>query len=119
MISAAVRMTTGKYISDPTSGMRLYKRNIIRLFSDDTIHAPEPDTIAYLIRMGADVREVKVEMEDRKEGKSYLTPKNAIKYMVRVLSSILIFQWFREKKKVTKDTQEIFREGHQEMGKTA
>ena len=119
MISAAVRMTTGKYISDPTSGMRLYKRNIIRLFSDDTIHAPEPDTIAYLIRMGADVREVKVEMEDRKEGQSYLTPKNAVKYMVRVLSSILILQWFREKKKVTKDTEEILREGHQEMGKTA
>lgn len=119
MISAAIRITTGKYITDPTSGMRLYKRNIIRLFSEETDHVPEPDTIAYLIRMGADVREVKVEMEDRKEGQSYLTPINAIKYMLRVLSSILIFQWFREKEKVTQDTEEIRQEEHHEMGKTA
>ena len=96
MISGAIWMTTGKYLTDPTSGMRLYKKNIFRLFTDDANYAPEPDTIAYLIRMGADVQEVKVEMEERKEGKSYLVPANAIKYMIKVLLSILLFQWFWE-----------------------
>lgn len=100
MISAAIRMTTGKYLTDPTSGMRLYGKNIMRLFAKDLSHAPEPDTIAYLIRMGAKVQEVKTEMEERKEGQSYLTPINATKYMIRVLSSILIFQWFRGKKTI-------------------
>ena len=102
MISAAIWLTTGKKLTDPTSGMRLYRRNIVRLFANDITHAPEPNTIAYLIRMGADVREVKVEMEERKEGKSYLTPVNASKYMIKVLSSILISQWFKKRIKVTK-----------------
>ncbi|MCI5995338.1 MAG: glycosyltransferase family 2 protein [Blautia sp.] len=101
MISAAIKMTTGKYLTDPTSGMRLYKRNIIRLFAENNEYSPEPDTIACLIRMGADVQEVKVEMEERTRGKSYLTPVNATKYMVRVLSSILLLQWTRKKKKAT------------------
>lgn len=105
MISAAIWMTTGKYLTDPTSGMRLYKRNMIRLFTEHENLSPEPDTIAYLIRMGANVQEVKVEMEDRKKGQSYLTPKNATKYMIRVLSSILVFQWFWDKKKVRKESQ--------------
>ena len=104
MISAAIRMTTGKQLTDPTSGMRLYGRNIVRLFAKDLDHTPEPDTIAYLIRMGANVQEVKAEMEERKEGQSYLTPINATKYMIRVLSSLLIFQWFREKKTITEES---------------
>ena len=61
---------------------------MIRRFAKDASYAPEPATIAYLIRMGADVQEVKVEMEERTKGKSYLTPINATKYMVRELSSI-------------------------------
>ena len=104
MISAAIWLTTEKYLTDPTSGMRLYRRNMIRRFTKDASYAPEPDTVAYLIRMGADVQEVKVKMEERTKGKSYLTPVNATKYMVRELSSILFRQWFRERRKVRKDT---------------
>ena len=100
MISAAIRLTTGQSLTDPTSGMRLYGKRIIRLFTGDSSYAPEPDTIAYMVRMGANVQEVKVEMEDRKEGKSYLTPINATKYMIKELASILIFQWFREEKNI-------------------
>ena len=109
MISGAIWLTTGKRLTDPTSGMRLYKRNIVRRFAKDASYAPEPATVAYLIRMGADVQEVKVEMEERTRGKSYLTPINATKYMARELSSILFRQWFRERRKVRKDT------GHQEQ----
>lgn len=107
MISATIRLTTGKYLTDPTSGMRLYRRNIIRCFTECIGYAPEPDTIACLIRRGMDVQEVKVKMEERTEGKSYLTPVNAAKYMIRVLSSILFFQWFRKDKKETKEARKL------------
>ena len=119
MISAAVWLTTGKRLTDPTSGMRLYKRNIIRLFAKGSIEQPEPDTIAYLIRMGADVQEVKVRMEERTTGKSYLTPINATKYMVRVLSSILVFQWFRERKKIKHDIENFKNSQHCDIDRTA
>lgn len=92
MISAAIKITDGKSLTDPTSGMRLFKRNIIGAFVKNVFLAPEPDTIAFLIRMGADVREIQVKMEERKHGQSYLSPVNATKYMIRVLLSILLFQ---------------------------
>ena len=92
MISAAIHRTADKILTDPTSGMRLYKRNILRVFAENERFAPEPDTLAFLIRMGADIREVQVKMNERKYGQSYLSPVNATKYMIRILSSILIFQ---------------------------
>lgn len=112
IISGAIKWTTGKYLTDPTSGMRLYKKNIIRMFADNSNLSPEPDTMAYLVRMGADVQEVQVKMEDRSAGKSYLTPVNAAKYMVRIISSILFFQWSWERKAVEKnsDTYDMTKE---------
>ena len=100
LITAAIRLTSGKRLSDPTSGMRLYDKHIIEQFVKDENNSPEPDTLAYLIRLGADIREVKVEMEERTEGASYLTPVNASKYMIHTLMSICVFQWFRDRKVV-------------------
>lgn len=94
LISSAIRKTVDKNLTDPTSGMRLYKRNIIRAFAENNNLTPEPDTLAFLIRMGADIREVQVKMNERKYGQSYLSPMNATKYMIRILSSIL----FRQRK---------------------
>lgn len=110
MISAAIRATADKRITDPTSGMRLFKRNIMSLFVEDKRLTPEPDTLAFLIRMGADVREVKVKMEDRKAGQSYLTPVNATKYMIRILTSILFLQKKWEKVDITKEKTKIYAE---------
>lgn len=100
MITAAIRLTTGKHLSDPTSGMRLYDKCIIEQFVKDENNSPEPDTLSYLLRIGADIREIKVEMDERTEGKSYLTPVNASKYMIHMLMSICVFQWFRDRKVV-------------------
>ena len=100
LITGAIYMTTGKHLSDPTSGMRLYDRHVIEQFVNDSNNSPEPDTLTYLMRIGADIREVEVTMAERQEGKSYLTPINASKYMVNMLMSICIFQWFRDRKVV-------------------
>lgn len=98
IISAAIYLTTGKKLSDPTSGMRLYNKRVIAQFVQDENNGPEPDTLSYLFHLGADIREVKVEMADRVEGKSYLTPINASRYMIHMLMSIFVFQWFRDRK---------------------
>ncbi len=103
MIAAAIRLTTGTALSDPTSGMRLYNKAMMQRMVHNTKLAPEPDTIAYLLRMGAKVQEIKAEMQERTRGQSYLTPWNAIKYMIKVLSHILIFQWFWEREPVSKE----------------
>ena len=100
LISSAIRVTTGVRITDPTSGMRLYSRRIISRFVTDASLSPEPDTLAYLIRNGAKVSEMKVHMEDRAAGQSYLTPVNASRYMIHELMGILVFQWFRGNRKV-------------------
>ena len=57
---------------------------------------PEPDTVALLIRNGAKVKEVQVQMMDRVAGESYLNLSRSINYMTRMFVSILILQWFRE-----------------------
>ena len=62
-------------------------------------HGPEPDTVAYLMRNGAKVVEVQVEMKERIAGESYLNLKNSILYMSRMIVSIVLFQGFRKRGK--------------------
>lgn len=95
LIKAFVRMTTGKTINDPTSGMRLYNRAMIERFAKESDLSPEPDTLAYLMRQGAKVSEVQVEMRERTAGESYLSFTKSISYMARTCASILFLQWFR------------------------
>ena len=55
------------------------------------------DTISYLIKNGAVVREVQVTMGEREAGQSYLTFWRSIEYMVKMSISILLIQWFRKR----------------------
>ncbi len=97
LLEAAIRLTTGRDIHDPTSGMRMFSRRMIRLFAGGVNYGPEPDTVAYLIkRHGAKVAEVPVVMDERIAGASYLTPLNSSFYMLKMLLSILVIQNFRE-----------------------
>ena len=97
MIKLAVRLTTGIVMTDPTCGLRMYNRAMIEKFAFKLNYAPEPDTISYLVKNGAVVREVQIEVRDREAGESYLNPVNAVKYMLRMLVSILFIQNFRNK----------------------
>lgn len=97
LISAMLRITTGKKISDPTSGMRLFDKKMIPLLASKFDYGPEPDTLSLLIRSGARVSEVQVNMRERTAGESYLSPMKSIAYMLRMSLSILFVQWFRER----------------------
>ena len=97
IISWAIRLTTGRAICDPTSGMRLFNRAMVEEFAQNLNYGPEPDTISYLIKNGAVVREVQVEMGERTAGQSYLTFYKSVQYMVKMAISILLIQWFRKR----------------------
>ena len=100
MIGAAIHLTTGKRICDPTSGMRLLNRKMIREFAGNLNYGPEPDTVAYLLRNGARVEEVQVTMRERTAGESYLNLSRAAEYMFRICFSIVFIQWFRRRKEI-------------------
>lgn len=95
LISLAIRLTTGVKIADPTSGMRMFNRDMIKQFALNLNYGPEPDTISYLLKQGARVAEVPVTIDERTGGESYLKPMVAVRYMTRILISILMIQNFR------------------------
>lgn len=97
LLEFAIRLTTGADIKDPTSGMRMFSRRMIREFAMGLNYGPEPDTVSYLVKQGAKVAEVPVIMDERISGTSYLTPVRAAKYMTQMLVSILLIQNFRRR----------------------
>lgn len=97
ILTGVIWLTTkGKYITDVTSGMRLFNKNMIKRFGYDIHYSPEPDTLAYLLNCGVKIQEVQVQMSERITGVSYLDFKNSVWYMMQMLFSILLFQWFRK-----------------------
>ena len=98
VIALAIYLTTGKKLTDPTSGMRMFNKAMVKEFAMDANYTPEPDTISYLMKNGAVVKEVQVDMEERIAGESYLNPVNAAKYMIKMGISIVLVQWFRKRK---------------------
>lgn len=98
LITLMIRLTTGKKITDPTSGMRLFNAKMIPWFADELDYGPEPDTMALVMRRGAKVEEVHVEMRERTAGESYLNFTKSVSYMLRMSVSILFVQWFRRKR---------------------
>ena len=97
IISWSIRLTTGRAICDPTSGMRMFNRAMVQEFAENLNYGPEPDTISYLIKNGAKVKEVQVKMGERTAGQSYLTFWRSVQYMVKMSVSILLIQWFRKR----------------------
>ncbi len=97
IISWSIRLTTGRAICDPTSGMRMFNRHMLEEFAQNLNYGPEPDTISYLIKNGAVVKECQVQMGERTAGQSYLNLATSVQYMVKMSISILLIQWFRKR----------------------
>lgn len=97
LLSVLIRLIAKQRLTDPTSGMRLYSRNIISLYVHNPNINPEPDTMSYLIRCGVRVKEVPVEMRERVSGESKFTPLSSLDYMIRIAFSLCFVQWFRKR----------------------
>lgn len=97
LISGAIKLTTGVKINDPTSGMRMFNKAMIKECAMNINYGPEPDTVSFLMKNGAKITEVQAEMDERIAGESYLNMVNSIKYMFRMLISIVVIQNFRKR----------------------
>lgn len=96
LIGTAIFITTGKRITDPTSGMRMFNKKMIKEFAQNMNRGPEPDTIAYQLQKGTEIKEIQVEMDERIAGTSYLNIVSSMKYMLTMITSILFIQRFRK-----------------------
>lgn len=96
ILSTLMKLTTGKKITDPTSGMRLYNKKAIEQLAEKYDYGPEPDTLALLIRKGFSVQEVQVSMNERQAGESYFSLHRSMAYMMRMVVSIILVQWVRK-----------------------
>jgi glycosyltransferase involved in cell wall biosynthesis len=85
------RFMTGQNITDSTSGFRAYNSNAIALLAEYyPADYPEPEAITILGRNGYRIREVFVEMRERKAGISSIGGLMSVYYMVKVSLSIVL-----------------------------
>lgn len=86
-----IKLLTKKTITDPTSGMRMVNRDVMKLFSEDyPKDYPEPESVVQIIAQGKKVVEIPVLMNERSEGVSSISPKKSIYYMIKVTIAMLI-----------------------------
>lgn len=86
-----IKLLTKKTITDPTSGMRMVNRDVMKLFSEDyPKDYPEPESVVQIIAQGKNVVEIPVLMNERSEGVSSISPKKSIYYMIKVTIAMLI-----------------------------
>ena len=100
ILDVAIRIATGKRITDSTSGMRMYGKRLLEIMATDLNSTPEPDTVAYLLMCGAKVEECQVTMRERMAGESYLNPWRSITYMAHMSMSICLIQRLRKRRKL-------------------
>ena len=90
-LSALVSLLAGQRFTDTTSGFRLYDRRAIELLSMDYPEDyPEVEAILFLRRAGLRVVETHVEMRERQDGRSSITPLRSIYYMAKVTLALLV-----------------------------
>lgn len=89
--SGLIKILTGKTITDPTSGLRMIGRNVMKIFSRNYPRDyPEPESIVAVLRKNMKIEEIPVVMLERQGGVSSISPKKSIYYMVKVTLAILI-----------------------------
>lgn len=91
IISIFIKVFAGKKITDPTSGFRAVNKKVIGEFAKEyPKEYPEPESTVSLLVNKYKVEEVPVSMNERKEGKSFVTPLKSIDYMVKVVLAIIV-----------------------------
>lgn len=86
-----IKILTGRTITDPTSGLRMVDRGIIKMFAENyPKDYPEPETVVAVIRKNMKVKEIPVVMKERQGGVSSISPKKSVYYMIKVSLAIII-----------------------------
>jgi len=86
-----IQICTGKKITDPTSGLRMAGKKVIKLFADSyPKDYPEPESTVAALNHGCKIEEIPVVMRERQGGVSSITFKKSIYYMIKVTLAILM-----------------------------
>lgn len=93
IISSALRLLFGLRVKDVTSGMRLYGKNALKIFSERyPADYPEPLALALAREQGIELREVPVVMRERQGGASSIVGLHTLRYMVRVIGNLILLR---------------------------
>ena len=91
IISFMIKLVTGRRIYDPTSGFRAVNRKLIEHFSEMyPAEYPEPESIVEVLKLGYQVEERPVSMNERSGGQSSIRALKTVYYMMSVCLSILL-----------------------------
>lgn len=86
-----IKLLTGKTITDPTSGMRMVNRKLLKKFTEDyPKDYPEPESVVAILAEKYKVKEIPVIMKERMEGESSISFRKSIYYMIKVSVAIVI-----------------------------
>ncbi len=86
-----IKLLTGKTITDPTSGLRMAGKRVIKLFASEYPRDyPEPETAVTAINNRMKVEEIPVIMRERQGGVSSIHGFKSVYYMVKVTLAIVI-----------------------------
>ncbi len=86
-----IQILTGNKITDPTSGLRMVNRSVMKMFAYDyPKDYPEPESVVTVLRKGKKVDEIPVIMKAREGGVSSISPRKSVYYMLKVSLAILI-----------------------------
>ena len=89
--SLLIRIITGTRITDPTSGLRMINREIIKMFAEDyPKDYPEPEVIVVVLRQKKSIVEIPVVMMAREGGVSSISMKKSVYYMIKVTLAMII-----------------------------
>ena len=88
--SILIKLLTGTVITDPTSGLRLVNRKVMKEFSENyPKDYPEPETVVAILCRNCRVKEIPVIMRKRMGGVSSISMNKSVYYMVKVTLAIL------------------------------
>lgn len=91
LLNGMLRFTTGKKITDCTSGFRAVNRKFMALYAAQyPMDYPEPEAIVYASVHGARIKEIPVIMQERTAGESSIRPFHSGYYMMKVSLAILL-----------------------------
>lgn len=89
--SLLIKLLTGKTVTDPTSGMRMINRKLLKKFTNEyPKDYPEPESVVTVLSEKHKVTEIPVVMNEREEGISSISLRNSVYYMIKVSFAVVI-----------------------------
>ncbi len=90
ILSAAIKLRTGRYIADPTSGLLLINNETFaRFYINQASNKPEPSLYPKIVKKFK-VLEIQVQMDERSGGVSYFNAYSSIHFMLEQVFMIML-----------------------------